>query len=481
MGKQPSSKPRRPESLGKGKVTPIQIAFIVDRYLCDNNFSETRTSFRNEASSLITNSPIHEAPKSLLSLGEMLDEYICLKEQKVMMEQERALVEHEKNRVQMLLNGIQNAMNAYHANAPPQNLNSVVVAALAPQKISNGTTPPGASTTMQNASNVHSLPQPINTNAESASFSTQVMNLSDRKRKGIISTDLSSSAKKSRGKSSNRRILFQVPGQNTLPQSDTAITNQVASQPSTHHSSTRNSMLSESQAQLSTVSKCLFNQPSVSVPTTTSPAPKTPIITTSSHSDTHISPPDISPALNCSEEDAPTCYTVISTKRVMVSPTKQMAYIESTQCISPAKTGTSDKASNQRDHVRSRLDFGASGSELPTSNSTKDVDLFDIDIDALGTDFSFTEMLNDLEGIDFSYSPASMSPKDNPSGSSQECKGNQVISETEISKVGEVVSKEEMNVHGSDDCLNTMPSVTKCIKILTPVKSPQRSSDQESS
>ncbi|MED6167306.1 hypothetical protein PIB30_001730 [Stylosanthes scabra] len=477
MGKQPSSKARRPESLGKGKVTPIQIAFIVDRYLCDNNFSETRTSFRSEASSLITNSPIHEAPKSLLSLGEMLDEYICLKEQKVMMEQERALIEQEKNRVQMLLNGIQNAMNAYNSNAPAQNVNSAVVAALAPQKISNGTPPPpGASTIMQNASNVHSLPQPINTNSESASFSTPVMNLSGRKRKGTITMDVSSAGKKSRGKSSNSRIPFQVPGQNTLPQSDTAITNQVASQPST-----RNSMLSKSQAQVSTVSKCLFNQPSVSVPITTSPAPKTPIITTSSHSDTHISPPDTSPALNRNEETAPTCYTVISTKRVMVSPTKQMAYIESTQCISPAKTGTSDKASNKRDHVRSRLDFGASGSELPTSNSTKDVDLFDIDIDALGTDFSFTEMLNDLEDIGFSYSPASMSPKDNPSRSSQECKGNQVISETEMSKVGEVVSMEEMNVHGSDDCLNTMPSVTRCIKILTPVKSPQRSLDQESS
>ncbi|XP_025633578.1 uncharacterized protein [Arachis hypogaea] len=469
MGKQASSKPRRPDSLGKGKVTPIQIAFIVDRYLCDNNYSETRTAFRNEASSLLTNSPIHEAPKSLLSLGELLDDYVCLKEQKVMVEQERVLVEQEKNRVQMLLNGIQNVMNAFNATTSSRSI-------VAP---SNRTPPPGVSTTMQNASNVHSLPQPINTNTESANFSMPVLNLSDRKRKDTIAVDESSTSKKSRGKLSNRRIPFQVPGQNTLPQSDTsAITNQVASQPSTHHPSTRNSVLSESQVQGSTVSKCLFNQPSASVPTTTSPAPKTPSITTSSHGNTHISPPDIPPALNRNEEAAPSCYAVISTKRIMVSPTKQMAYIESSQCISPVKTGTSDKASNKRDHVRSRLDFGASGSELPirsTSDSTKDVDLFDIDIDALGTDFSFTEMLNDLEGIDFSCNPASMSYKDNASGSSPECKGNQVISER--STVGEV-SEEEMNVPGSDNCLNTMTSVTKCIKISTPVKSRQGSLDQ---
>lgn len=58
MGKQ--SKPKKPETFGKGKVTPIQVAFIVDRYLCDNNFSETRKSFRNEASSFIAHSPINE-------------------------------------------------------------------------------------------------------------------------------------------------------------------------------------------------------------------------------------------------------------------------------------------------------------------------------------------------------------------------------------------------------------------------------------
>ena len=58
MGKQ--SKARKPDIFGKGKVTPIQIAFIVDRYLCDNNFSETRNMFRNEASTLIANSPLQE-------------------------------------------------------------------------------------------------------------------------------------------------------------------------------------------------------------------------------------------------------------------------------------------------------------------------------------------------------------------------------------------------------------------------------------
>lgn len=46
----------------------------------------------------------------------MLDEYICLKEQKVMLDQERVLMEQEKNRIQMLLQGMQNVMNAFNAS-----------------------------------------------------------------------------------------------------------------------------------------------------------------------------------------------------------------------------------------------------------------------------------------------------------------------------------------------------------------------------
>lgn len=64
----------------------------------------------------------------------MLDEYICLKEQKVMLDQERVYMEQEKNRVQMFLNGVQNVMNVYNAsknisltNVAMPNAKSVVV------------------------------------------------------------------------------------------------------------------------------------------------------------------------------------------------------------------------------------------------------------------------------------------------------------------------------------------------------------------
>lgn len=231
--------------------------------------------------------------------------------------------------------------------------------------------------------------------------------------------------------------LSSFSGPNTLPQSDNAPNSQVvAHPPRAIQSSSDNCIPSGSQNQGSTVAKCLFNEPSVSVPTK-SPVLKTPPRSNSSHSDTHISPPEISSVVNCSKsngsrEFTPTRCTVISTKRVMVSPAKQMAYIESRHCISPLKADT-EKLS-KREHVRSRLDFDASdmpeslekpvlSNEISTSESEKEIDLFDIDFpnfDALGMDFSFTEMLCDLdlqcEGLDFSCQPTSSPSKDNASG-----------------------------------------------------------------
>ena len=56
------SRAKKAKSFGKGKVIPLQVAFIVDHYLCDNNYSQTRSSFRTEASSLISTSPVQEVP-----------------------------------------------------------------------------------------------------------------------------------------------------------------------------------------------------------------------------------------------------------------------------------------------------------------------------------------------------------------------------------------------------------------------------------
>lgn len=59
MAKSSSKAKRSPASspamgIGKGKVTPIQIAFIVERFLADNNYENTLAAFRSEASDLFS-------------------------------------------------------------------------------------------------------------------------------------------------------------------------------------------------------------------------------------------------------------------------------------------------------------------------------------------------------------------------------------------------------------------------------------------
>jgi hypothetical protein len=110
-----------------------------------------------------------------------------------------------------------------------------------------------------------------------------------------------------------------------------------------------------------------------------------------------------------------------------------MYAMERSHCISsssPIKTNF--KRQSKRDHVKGRLDFDGSDvatnsdkpivDEVSTPESGKEVDIFDIDLpnlDAFG-DFSFTEMLDDLdldcEGIDYTYHPSLGASMDTVSG-----------------------------------------------------------------
>ncbi|XP_020233028.2 uncharacterized protein LOC109813271, partial [Cajanus cajan] len=249
--------------------------------------------------------PLH---LSLLTLGEMLDEYICLKEQKVMLDQDRVVMEQEKNRVQMLLQGMHNVMIAYNAsgNLPAPAAKSAVVAV--PQPTFSYKSHPGNPTSVQNKLNTPLLPQSSNSNAEGGNMSTvPIVNVSDKKRKDTKTADAPPAAKKSRGRSSSRKIPVQ--GQNAPQQSDNVVNNTIVAQPSAIQSSSENCIPRQSQVQGSNVAKCLFNQSTPSVPSN-SPVPKTPPRTKSSHSDTHVSPSEISSVATGKCAVTPICCTV---------------------------------------------------------------------------------------------------------------------------------------------------------------------------
>ncbi|KAF2608046.1 hypothetical protein F2Q68_00044871 [Brassica cretica] len=86
-----SSRSKGSSNIGNGVITPTQIAFIVDRYLHDNRFSKTRSLFRSEASSLLSNSPVRDVLKSYLTLEDILKDYVSLREQKVALDHESVI------------------------------------------------------------------------------------------------------------------------------------------------------------------------------------------------------------------------------------------------------------------------------------------------------------------------------------------------------------------------------------------------------
>jgi hypothetical protein len=91
--------------VGKGKVTAVQVAFMVERYLEENKYSNALTAFRLDAADLFakmhkSSASNKTAMKGLLGLGEILDEYISLKEQKLLLHRDRTRMD--------------NAMHAFH-------------------------------------------------------------------------------------------------------------------------------------------------------------------------------------------------------------------------------------------------------------------------------------------------------------------------------------------------------------------------------
>ncbi|TQE05578.1 hypothetical protein C1H46_008825 [Malus baccata] len=481
MGKQ--SKGKKSENLGKGKVTPVQIAFIVDRYLCDNNYSETRSVFRTEASSLIAKSPIREAPKSLLSLAEILDEYIRLKEQKVILDQEKVRVEQEKTRVQTLLKGMQSVMNTYNAGG---SLAISTAPAVAPKPMllappshpSNGS---AAGLLMHQTPVAPPVTTPSNPNMRPGNFCSPITIYPPTTKRKSSKVDASNAAKRYRCKLPAGRSNMHNRGGGAVSGSDNGLDNQESVQHSLDVQSSPHNMVPNG----STVEKCLFNQASLSVPTNNS-GPRTPQRANSIQSDNSTPPFEISSSATCSYNNSPpdvnpTC-TIFSSKRVILSPNKACYTVETNHCISsPAKT------SKRESHVKGRLNFDCSdmpmsfekptGDEISSPESEKEVDLFDIDLtnfDAIGADFSFTELLGEFDlhceelGLpNFDASTATVS------GSSYESADgnvgvNQFMSEF-TSTVTEVLSEKDMNAQGSDP-LTAMKSVTKCIRIISPVK-----------
>ncbi|KAM7264867.1 hypothetical protein ACFE04_002550 [Oxalis oulophora] len=497
MGKQQQQQPRskKPNNgIGKGKVTPMQVAFIVDRYLSDNNFSQTRSTFRQEAASLISNSPVQEAPKTLLTLDAILNEYIALKEQKVIVEQEKSRLDQEKIRVNTLLQTMQDAMGVYNSSCatPPPHPPLIQSVPAVPQSTSG-------------YNNVYKTPAviptvmaalPSNTTTEKENFTPTVMPSYPLTRKRCLQAVSGGRAVSKRTRSNYGKGSSMIELSNN-------------SNPIIRQQNAQTSSGSASVVHTSTVAKCLFNRQNQSTPSN-SPGPKTPQRSIVSQNDKSISPKVRSVAY-CSNDNTPcdgitptNCTVISSSERIVVSPLKNGTYysVERRHCISSSPAKTPMKRLGKREHVKGRLDFDRSDvaasvdpqpitEEISTSESDKDADAnyfnFDLpNLDSFGPGFSLSELMVDLgfdcDQLDFPSEPT-LGAVDTNAGSSPESGdnalgSNQVMSELS-SSVKEMFSEHDDTMQGQNT-VTEVKSMTKCIRILSPVKGGRSSLNQQS-
>ncbi|KAL9374272.1 hypothetical protein Peur_033892 [Populus x canadensis] len=423
MGKQNKSK--KIDSLVKGgKVSPVQIAFIVDRYLSDNSLTQTRSIFRTEASSLISKSPLRE---------------------KVILDRERVRLEQEKFRVQDFLHGMQDVMNAYNASAnvtAPPATTPMIQASITRPAVMFPQADPFRGSPVAVGCPMHKSPgfpvsTPLNTTMEHSNLSSITKHSSTRKRMGSNAVAESvPDAKKSRSKIASRKI----PSKATSKQCDNTATAQANVQPSpVIESSAQNGTPTGPIVQASGVAKSLFNQPLPSPPTSSS-NPNTPPQAFCSQNDKSASPRDISANAHCSNNNTPQ----------QVTPTN-CTVITSERVTGRLDFDGSDAAVNMDESVDNEL----SASESDREGGIVDLDLPNLDM--FGANFSFSELLIDLdldcEGNACPCLPALAASADTISGSSHESRdGNfgtdQVMSEFS-STMTEVISGKDTHSQGS--------------------------------
>ncbi|KAH9623383.1 hypothetical protein KSS87_011091 [Heliosperma pusillum] len=399
--------------IGKGKVTPFQVAFIVDRYLADNNFSQTRSAFRSEASSFISKSSLNQAPKSLLSLGELLDEYIWLKEQKVLIEQEQCGLAQERCRIQTLLQGMQSLMNSYNSAAAvnclplPQIPVLPLVSPPPPMSIpvssSNGF-PASRTPLMTSVTTAQSV------NIDHANFKTPISGGRPPRKRRINYKDLEDAPQTQKKLYCGPLANYPFSGKTTVGEPSNPCSSM---QSPPVQSSSPNFVQGSLLIQGSSVAKSLFDQHPRS-PTSNSSIPKTPPRAVSSPSDKSTSPVEdgsptaISHRTGTPPETTPTNCTFISSKTVIVSPSKRYS-IERNECTFSSPVKVNSKRPSKRDHVKGRLDFNTSdvpsslenvsGDGSTASESEKEGETFDLDLpnfDVFGPDFSLSELLTDF-------------------------------------------------------------------------------------
>ncbi|WOL16524.1 hypothetical protein Cni_G25311 [Canna indica] len=478
-------KAKKPENLGKGKVTPIQIAFIVDRYLADNHFTATLAAFRSEASELFAKTKAKEVPKGLLGLGEMLDEYISLKEQRLVLEQER-------RRVEMALQGMQDVLRAYHSTGPAPLPPSPPL--LPPQFVAAPVTPmlPALYPTASGSSPGHAVngtpvvkyaqPSTVQSQRFEINTSSSMPSSSNANKRKTFRSSPSLPSEPKKARTQSPAVSSAVGDFGTACKQASTLKTQEKVAMSTPEATSTNFTTNKSPVQGSYVVKSSCRQ---QAECQINSSPRTPPQALQFPADKSGSPFE-NGSLQASnggtlKQSAQSNCSIIASETIIVSPMKHTGYYaveRSYHITSPYKLNSKSK----RGHIKGKLDFDnpnittalqepvAVGSSTSSSEDELpgnfDIELPDLDI--FNGDFSFSELLADIDldcEMDPSFQPLSVPSFEVDSGSG--CSRSDQP-DSSLSTAVEVFTDQDLTIQGQD-CVASVKAVTKFVKIVSPV------------
>ncbi|TVU40170.1 hypothetical protein EJB05_13621, partial [Eragrostis curvula] len=472
---------------GKKKVTPVQVAFLVERYLADNGFTAALAAFRSDAAHLFKPHHHKPAPKGLLPLADILHDYIALKESRVA--------------VDSAMGAMHSLVSTYYAShpAPPPvppmmlPLPAGAQPASPPLVPSLFVAPPTAS-----ASSPPALPHPQGTvGYAQTSTSVVVHNSSDmstpaptslptKKRKATKSAGKTSSASK---KSCIAPATTSHAKGKAVPQLPIDNLEQIMSGSAAQPSSVEHSLMPNLPVQCSTVAKSLFGPPQPQVHSSPSTPPQSNLMGDQPTAYQTERPSSVVANAHTQAQQDPSSVqcSMVSSKTLIVSPLKGSAYyaVERSYHVSSPLKSTIHKSS-KREHVKGKLNFDTTDARpgsseqicdqvASTSSDGDKQDDFEIDftnLDIFNGEFSFSELLVDFdldtEGVQCQNSSTSTDVQRLEPVAESSCMTVDPVLPDSV-KTMAVDPIEDTSLQGAPS-VTSVRSITKRIKIVSPVK-----------
>ncbi|XP_062187938.1 uncharacterized protein LOC133891247 [Phragmites australis] len=479
------------EKTNKKKVTPVQVAFLVERYLADNGFHAALSAFRSEAAHLFKPHHHKPPPKGLLPLADILHDYIALKEARIA--------------IDSAMHAMHSLVSTYYSSSSPYTPPMLVppLPARAGQPSSPPlvpplfVAPPTASSSSPPPQGTAGYASPVVHHYAHTSTAVVVHNSSDMSTPAPTSLPTKKrKATRYAGKTtSSSKKSCTAPATSSQPKGKTvavAVASQMSvdnpEQNAAQPSSAEHSVMAKLPIHTSSVAKSLFRPLQSQVHSSPCTLQQFhPVEDQPAAYRTERPSSVVANAHSQAQQDiASSQCSIISSKTLIISPLKGGAYyaVERSYNVSSPLKSTTHKSS-KREHVKGKLNFDSTDArpgpteqiceKASTSSDGDKQDDFEIDftnLDIFDGEFSFSELLLDFdldtEGV-HCQNPSTCAEVQRlePVAKSGYVTGDPDLPDSMKPMAADPT--EDINSQGATS-VTSVRAITKRIKIVSPVK-----------